>query len=235
MLTVVIPTYQERGNVEPLCRRLEEARARLGEPLEVLMVDDRSEDGTAAHAGQLLFQTGLGRVIERDGVRDLSQAVLEGLRQARGDLIGVMDADLSHPPELLSSLVGAIRSGCDIAVASRYVPGGGVANWPWLRRGLSRLANGLARPLTRVHDATSGYFVGRASVLRAARAQPEGFKILLELLATTRQLRVVEVPYRFQDRRVGASKLAFRPLWLYLKQLGRLYGRRLHLCASACR
>jgi dolichol-phosphate mannosyltransferase len=176
MLSVVIPTYNERTSVEELLQRLAAVRPRLSEALEVVMVDDRSADATADVAEALLSREALGRVIRRTGRRDLAQAVVEGIRHARGDLIAVMDADLSHPPELLPALVEAVRSGCELAIASRYVSGGGIANWPWSRRTLSRIANLLTRSLVPVADATSGYFVGEAHRLKAILLHPAPWK-----------------------------------------------------------
>ena len=223
MLSLVIPTYRERENLEPLLTRLKAVRAVLSEPIEVLIVDDQSPDGTAQHAQRLLSQSGLGRVVEHHGKRDLGLAVREGVRHARGDLIGFMDADLSHPPELLPTLVAAVRSGNEVAIASRYVKGGGIANWPWSRRVLSRLANRLTEPLVHVADATSGYFVCRASVLNASEWHPKGYKVLLELLARGCLHETQEVPYYFRDRQRGVSKLGMRTLALYSRQLVALY------------
>ena len=227
MLSVIIPTYRERQNLEPLLSRLHAVRTSLSEPLEVLIVDGGSDDGTAAHARTLLSPLALGRVIERDGRADLAQAVLHGVREARGDLIGVMDADLSHPPELLAALVRAVRSGSEVAIASRYVRGGRAVGWPWSRRILSRAGNLLARPLVPVRDATSGYFVADAALLRSLTHQARGFKVLLEFLVQARVQRIQEVPYEFIERAHGTSKLSPRVLWLYLRQLGRLYRGRL--------
>ena len=137
-----------------------------------------------------------------------------------------MDADLSHPPELLPELVAPIRAGQDMTVASRYVPGGGIRDWPWSRRLLSWLGTTLVRPLVPVADATSGYFAARAELLKRLTRPPRGFKILLEILVQLRVRRVREVPYVFTDRRHGASKLKGRVLWWYLGQVLRLYGMR---------
>lgn len=223
MVSVIIPTYNERPNLEPLLSRLAAVRKALGEPLEIIVVDDASPDGTADVAERFLAQWSLGRVVRRQGRRDLAGAVLDGVREARGDLLGVMDADLSHPPERLPELVRAVRNGCDLAVASRYVAGGGVQGWRWHRRWLSHAANVLVQPLTRVRDATSGYFVCEADMIRKTEWQLVGFKILLELLASGRARQIREIPYLFSDRRAGSSKLGARPMWCYARQLIRLY------------
>ncbi|PIQ83292.1 MAG: hypothetical protein COV75_08310, partial [Candidatus Omnitrophica bacterium CG11_big_fil_rev_8_21_14_0_20_63_9] len=155
MLSVIVPTYNERENVEPLVRRLLAVRALLREPLEVLIADSASPDGTARAADGLLRPEQLGRALVISGPSNLCRAVTEGVRQAQGDLVAVMDADLSHPPELLPALVAAVRHGAEIAIASRYVAGGGIAKWPRTRRSLSWMGNLMARPLVGVRDATS--------------------------------------------------------------------------------
>ncbi len=226
MVTIIIPSYNERANMPPLLERLEAVRPQLAEPLEVLVVDGGSPDGTAREAQRLLGARGGGRVIVLPGCRDLSAAVARGAQEASGDALGVMDADLSHPPELLVQMLPALRSGADVVVASRYVAGGGVADWPWLRRLLSRMANGLARPLVPIADATSGYFLCRSELLRGTAASSRGFKILLELLATTRVRQVREIPYVFTDRARGRSKLGWKVTGWYVLQLMRLYGSR---------
>lgn len=224
MLSVILPTYEERENLAVLLPRLGEVGAQLGEPLEALVVDGGSQDGTAAYARELVGRVVPGRVIEHtEG--GLMQAVREGIQAATGDLIAVMDADASHPPELLPVLVRAVRSGAQVAIASRYVPGGRIVGWPWSRRILSRLGTLLARPLVDVADATSGYFVVEARFVKPLTLRADGFKVLLQLLAEAPITRVHEVPYEFRNRLAGSSKLSPQVLWAYARQLARLYAR----------
>jgi dolichol-phosphate mannosyltransferase len=231
MLSLIIPTDCERENIERLLERVEAIRPSLGEPMEILVVDNRSADGTADAARRFLDRIGQGRVIESLRKVDLAHAVVEGIHEARGELLGVMDADLSHPPELLPALVRAVRSGSRIAIASRYVPGGGIARSPAARRIASRVANLLARPLVSVADATSGFFVCRTDLVRSLGLQPQGFKILLEILVAGCVHDVREIPYVFTDRVRGRSKLRGRIVWRYLVQLTQLYDyRRRHPC-----
>ena len=223
MVTLVIPTSCECENIGRLLGRLAAVRSSLGERLEVLVVDSGSEDGTVTRARDVLSREQLGRVIEQPSGCSLAQAVREGIRQAMGELIGVMDADLSHPPELLPALVGVVRSGHEVAIASRYVAGAVALNWPWRRRVLSRLGNLLARPLVPAADATSGYFVCQAQLVKSLALETQGFKILLEILVKGCVHHVQELPYTFTDRVRGSSKLTGRELWRYLSQLARLY------------
>jgi dolichol-phosphate mannosyltransferase len=226
MISIIVPTYRERQALDALLPRLVAVHRTLPESAEVLIVDDASDDGTAELADEILGRERMGRAIRRTGPRDLCAAIIEGSRQAHGDVLAVMDADLSHPPELLPTLLAAVRAGSDIAVASRYVPGGRVEGWPWRRRLLSRTGVLLARPLTRVSDPTSGYFACRAPLLQSLTPTPGGFKVLLELLAHAPRSVVREVPYVFQDRRAGSSKLSPTVGWRYLLQVGRLYRLR---------
>jgi dolichol-phosphate mannosyltransferase len=232
MLTVIVPTYRERENMAPLLTRLAVVRDGLAEPMEVLVVDNGSEDGTAAEAHRWLTDFRLGRVIACGPDRDLVQAVSDGLAHAAGELIAVMDADLSHPPELLPSLAAAVRGGAELAIASRYAPGGGVANWPASRRALSRVGSWVARPLLGVADGTSGCFLGMARTLRTAPLQARGFKLLPDILVRGHVHRVHEVPYTFTDRVHGQSKLRGRVIVQYAWQLIRLH---LHRLTNPCR
>jgi dolichol-phosphate mannosyltransferase len=207
-LSVVVPTYEERGNVAALVGRLSAA---LGdEDWELVVVDDDSPDGTA----EVLRALGHPRVrVEvRVGRRGLASAVIEGVGLARGDLVAVMDADLQHDPRLLPPLVAAVRGGAgDVAVASRFVPGGDAPGLGQLRLWGSVVASALVRWVTglRVADPFSGCFVMRREDFRAAvpRLTGLGFKILLDLLlAHDGRLRVVELPARLDARLAGASK-----------------------------
>ncbi|MEL9991660.1 MAG: glycosyltransferase family 2 protein [Thermoproteus sp.] len=227
MISVVVPTYNEVENIGPLVERLDVAFS--GTPYEVVVVDDSSPDGTAEAAGELARRYPV-RVLVRPGRFGLSSAVVFGARAARGDVVVVMDADLQHPPELAPILARAVREGeADLAVATRYGRGGGVAGWPAYRRLISRGATLLARlvlPEARaLSDPESGFFAVRRSCLASVR--PTGlYKILLDVLVQCRPERVVEVPYVFRPRRAGKSKLGVRHMADYLAQLMRLSGWR---------
>jgi|GEM_PF-178462 len=229
MLSVIAPTYNECDNVAELIARVLAAFERIAEPAELLVVDDASPDGTAAAVRRCAVEHGAVarvRVIERGGARGLARAVLAGFAQARGDVLVVIDADLSHPPELLPDLLAAVRGGADMALGSRYVRGGGTRGWPASRRWLSRAACLLARGITPVRDATSGYFAVRRSALDDLEVRPRGYKIALELLALLRGRRIVEIPFTFTDRRRGHSKLGGAVMTAYLVQLATLYRQR---------
>ena len=148
-------------------------------------------------------------MIHRAGKLGLGSAVLEGFAIAQTDVVGVMDGDLSHPPELLPRLFRTIEEGnFDLAVGSRYVPGGGTANFPIGRWLLSRAGCWLARPLTPVRDAMSGFFLIRRRHLDGFQTSVKGFKIGLELFVRSQPTRLAEVGYMFVGRSIGESKMS---------------------------
>jgi dolichol-phosphate mannosyltransferase len=235
MLSVIVPTYNERGALPELADRLTATFQQGGLDAEIIIVDDASPDGTAALAEDLADRYPV-RVLRRPGKLGLASAVLDGLKLAQGDLIAVMDADLSHPPEALLAMVRAIdEGGADLAVGSRYVPSGGMEDWPWSRQIVSKVANLLTLGLTPVHDATSGFFVVRRTALQGVRLNPIGFKIGLEVIARARYQRCVEVPYTFTDRKHGFSKFTRREVVSFLQQLAILYGEKCRLRPSLSR
>ncbi len=227
MLSVIVPTYNERGAIAELLARLAVTCAAGGLEAEIIIVDDASPDGTADVVEALADRYPV-RVLRRPAKLGLASAVVDGMALARGDLLAVMDADLSHPPEALLAMVRAIEEGgAELAVGSRYVPGGGMEDWPWSRQLVSKVANLLTIGLTRVHDATSGFFVVRREALEGVVLNPIGFKIGLEVIARARYSRCVEVPYVFTDRKHGFSKFTRREVFAFLKQLAILYGEKL--------
>ncbi|HXW07236.1 MAG TPA: polyprenol monophosphomannose synthase [Vicinamibacterales bacterium] len=224
---MVVPTYNERERLTELTRALFAACAVHGVQLELVIVDDNSPDGTGAIADQLTAEHSV-QVIHRPGKLGLGSAVVAGFSIARADVVGVMDADFSHPPSLVPRLLATLAATrADMAIASRYIPGGSTPAWPMRRRLLSRVACLLARPLSPVRDAASGFFLIRGDIARKARIKAGGFKICLELLVREWPTRVVEVPYRFDDREAGESKMSFREAAGYLVQLWNLYRLRL--------
>jgi dolichol-phosphate mannosyltransferase len=225
-LTVVIPTYNERERLGELVDALFAACRAEGVRLELVVVDDNSPDGTGAVADALARDRPI-RVIHRAGKLGLGTAVVAGFEVASAPVVGVMDADFSHPPALVPKLLAAQRAtGADLVVASRYVPGGSTPDWPLKRRMLSRIACLLARPLSPVRDAASGFFVLRRETTHGVAIKAGGFKICLELIVRAWPRHLVEVPYRFDDREAGESKMSTREAVGYILQLRELYGER---------
>jgi dolichol-phosphate mannosyltransferase len=226
-LSMIVPTYNERERIAELVRAVLDACQAHGVAVEMVIVDDNSPDGTGAVADDLA-RTLPVRVVHRSGKLGLGTAVVAGFEVASAAIVGVMDADFSHPPALVPRLLAVLdRTRADIVIGSRYIPGGSTPNWPFWRRVLSRSACMAARPLSPVRDAASGFFLLRKEVTRDVAIQAGGFKICLELLMRAWPRRLVEVPYRFEDREQGQSKMSFREAAGYLVQLRDLYMLRL--------
>lgn len=225
-VSIIVPTYREEANLRPLAARIGEVMESAGRSYEMLIVDDDSGDGTDATAGALATRYPV-RLITRTGARDLSLAVVEGLRQARGPLLVVMDADLSHPPETIPRLIEALETPpTDFVIGSRYVPGGRTQEgWGVFRRVNSWTATLLCRPLVgRVADPMAGFFALRRETFeRADPLDPIGYKIGLELMCRCHCRHVVEVPIVFANRTCGRSKLDLDQQTRYLVHLSRLY------------
>jgi dolichol-phosphate mannosyltransferase len=222
-VSIVVPTYNERGRLADLVSTLSAELERHAIAGELVIVDDNSPDGTGALADELAARYP-ARVVHRPGKLGLGTAVIDGFAAAASPVCGVMDADLSHPVALLPRMLDAIaRGGADFVIGSRYIPGGGTLHWPAGRLLMSRFACALARPVTPVRDATSGFFLLRREVAEGVRIQAGGFKICLELLVRGRATSVVEVPYVFVGRTVGESKMNLREATGYVRQLFDLF------------
>ena len=222
-LTLVVPTYNESANITLLVEKIAEALSNY--KYEILFIDDNSRDGTADVIDSLKKDYPV-RVIVRRDEKGLASAVVRGFENAANETIVVMDADLQHPPAIIPSLINAINQGADIAVASRYVPGGGCADWSGLRKLISRGAIFLAwlvLPAARkVKDPMSGFFALKRSVIEGKKLDPIGYKILLETLVLGSYRKVTEVPFEFQLREQGESKLNLNQEYEYLRHLARL-------------
>jgi len=224
-VSVILPTYQERASLELLYPAL--ARALAGLPAEIVVVDDGSPDGTAAYARTLQDPVPTV-VVERSGKLGLSSAVIAGFEKARGETIVVMDADGSHPPDAVPTLVQAVaQGGAEFALGSRKVPGGSAPGFTRVRRLISGGATLLARPLVAVKDPMSGFIAFRRSILARGTLAPLGYKIGLEILVKCRPKPVIEVPIVFRPRAAGESKLGRGEIGQYVRHVARLYGWRL--------
>ena len=221
-VSIVVPTYREAESLPHLIDRIAKLRSETALDVELLVMDDDSRDGTAELMAARAEPWARLTVRTRD--RGLSAAVIEGLRSACGEVLVAMDADLSHPPERIPAMIGALESGFDFVVGSRYVEGGTTADdWGFLRWLNSRIATALARPFTSIRDPMSGFFaLRRATFERAAALDPVGYKIALELIVKCHCLRVGEIPIHFENRRYGESKLTLREQLRYLQHLRRL-------------
>jgi dolichol-phosphate mannosyltransferase len=228
--SIVVPTYNEAGGIERLVRTVAGIFKQSGLDGEIVVVDDNSPDGTGAIVDRLEAEGLPVRCLHRPGKLGLSSGVIDGWKFARPEsvAVGAMDADFSHDATILPRMVNALATGgYGLAIGSRYVPGGGIENWPKRRIITSRVAIALAQPLTPIKDITSGYFLVTRAALDGVELDPIGFKIGLEVIAKARYGRALEVPYVFTDRIAGESKLNQSEIFNYLKQLGRIYRARL--------
>ena len=223
VLSIIVPTYNERDRLPELVSAIFDAYASARLDGELIIVDDNSPDRTGALAEELAQKYRI-KVVHRAGKLGLGTAVIEGFAAAGAPVVGVIDADMSHPPMLLPRMFAIMqRLGADAVVGSRYIPGGGTRNWPITRLIMSRLACVMARRLTHVRDATSGFFLIRKDLAAGVRIAAGGFKICLELLVRGGPARVVEVPYEFVGRTVGESKMNLKEALGYLEQLRDLH------------
>jgi len=222
--SLVVPTYNEAGGIERLITTLDEIFKKNNLDGEIIVVDDNSPDGTGAIVDRLAESYPV-RCLHRPGKLGLSSGVIDGWAFARpeSEAVGAMDADFSHDANIVPRMVKALEDGYGLAIGSRYVPGGGIENWPLKRKITSLVAIALAKPLTPVRDITSGFFLIKRDALTGVELDPIGFKIGLEVIAKANYGRVIEIPYVFTDRIVGESKLNQKEIVNYLRQLGRIY------------
>ena len=227
-LSLIVPTYNESGNIEKiiyiLSRILNEA---LPNNYELIIVDDNSPDRTWEIAQALVSEYPHLRVMRRQAERGLSTAVIRGWQAAEGEVLGVIDGDLQHPPEILLKLLTAIDKGADLAVASRHIDEGGVSDWSIVRRFLSRGAQILGliilpKAISRVSDPMSGYFMVRRSAIAGKLMNPLGYKILIEVLGRGDIEQIAEAGYVFQEREEGESKVTWKQYQEYIHHLLRL-------------
>jgi dolichol-phosphate mannosyltransferase len=227
-LSVILPTYDESKNIREMISRLTHTldNAFPGD-YEIIVVDDNSPDRTWELAQSLTGEYPRLRVMRRQTERGLSTAVIRGWQASRGELLAVIDADLQHPPEVTVGLAREMARGADIAVASRHVEGGGVSDWSILRRILSRAAQVIGLLILpgvvgKVSDPMSGFFMLRRTAIQGIELNPLGYKILIEVLGRGRFRWIGEVPYVFQERIRGESKVTGRVYVDYFRHLLRL-------------
>lgn len=229
-LGLVIPTLREAENVRGLLAHVRSVLDPLDAPCEIIIVDDDSRDGTEEIVSAIAAQDPRVRLLVRRGERGLSGAILYGWERSDATILGVMDADLQHPPELLPRLFDAIGDGADLAIASRYTEGGELGKWNPLRKLFSVAAIWVTWPLqaghARAKDPMSGFFMVRRRCLRQAVFQKAGFKLLLEVLVRGRIETVTEIPFAFGLRSKGSSKAGMRVGWDYARLLARLYAAK---------
>ncbi|MBR6452788.1 MAG: polyprenol monophosphomannose synthase [Lachnospiraceae bacterium] len=225
-VSIVVPTFNEKDNVGNLVNQIDYALR--GISYEVVFVDD-STDETPEMIEKVMKENANVRMEHRTKEKGLATAVLRGFSLSEGDYIAVMDADLQHPPTILRSMYAVMESGADFCVPSRFIPGGsdgGLGPYRKLVSGVARYIGKILLPcLRKITDPTSGLFMFRREVIKDADMRPIGWKILVEVLATGTYRTVVEIPYRFQARPAGESKLSSKVTMEYLMQIRDLMTR----------
>ena len=229
-VSIIIPTYNESQNILKILKSIGDILPK-NILAEAIVVDDNSPDGTGKIVENYLkeFKKITGYtidVIHRTAKKGLSSAILNGIQQASGDTIVVMDSDFSHPPQIIPRMLDALRKyRCDIVIASRYVKGGKISGWPLKRKLLSKLATVIAKKGLGVStlDPMSGFFAFKRPIIKGLKFDAIGFKMLLEILVKTKGVSVREIPYTFTDRQFGSSKVTLSTAIDYAKSVLRLY------------
>lgn len=220
-VSIILPTLNERGSLPILFNEIEAALEQVDHPVEVLVVDDGSTDGTREYVqsvsnNQFSFSH---RLITRDE-RGLAMAVIRGFAEAESDSLIVMDADQSHPPALLPKMIEALASDVDLVLPSRYMPGGGSEDWTFARKLISRTATLMARTVgVKASDPMSGFFGINRRVIEHVTLSPIGYKILLEILVKGTYQSTSELAYTFRNRSQGKSKMTKKVMLEYITHL----------------
>jgi dolichol-phosphate mannosyltransferase len=230
-VSIIVPTLNEEDNIEPLVAQITACGVAFR---EIVFVDDHSTDTTREKVRGVAGTRPI-RLLEQNGADvGLAGAIMAGARAAEGEIVLVMDADLSHPPDRIKDLVAPLLAGtADLVVGSRYVKGGSTPGWPIWRRVVSRAGAALAYPLTGLHDSMGGFFaIGRSRLLELA-PRTSGFKIVFETMVRARgTLRVREIPIVFRERVYGKSKMSFGvAVRFFFRWLHAMFE---HLAASRC-
>ena len=232
-LALAIPTLREAENIRKVIDHARSVLDPIGICYEIIVVDDDSRDGTEEIVSSISREDPRVRILVRKGQRGLSGAVLYGWQNTDAVILGVMDADLQHPPDLLPRLVASVRGGHDLVIGSRYIAGGTMNDWNPVRKLISAAAIWVTWPIqrrgARAKDPMSGFFLVRRECIERIPFQPTGFKLLLEILVRGRVRSVEEIPFSFGLRHHGASKASVKVAVDYAKLLARLYASRLHL------
>ncbi len=227
-LSLILPTFNESQNIQSAIQQVANTlRDVNGLRFEIIVVDDNSPDLTYQLALDQSLNVPEVRVIRRTTESGLATAVIRGWQAARGDILGVMDADLQHPPAVLAELIRAVLGGADLAVASRHVEKGGVSDWSLIRRIISRTAQLIGLILLpevvgRVSDPMSGYFMLHRRVIAGKHLNPTGYKILIEVMALGNVGTLSEIGYVFRERQEGQSKVSASVYLQYVQHLLRL-------------
>jgi dolichol-phosphate mannosyltransferase len=229
-ISIIIPTYNESQNIIKILKLVKENLPR-NVIAQTIVVDDNSPDGTGKIVEDYLrnFKKKTDytvEIIHRKAKDGLGSAILRGIQQAKGDTIVVMDSDFSHPPQIIPKLIDSIKKyQYDIVVASRYIKGGKIQGWSLKRKLMSKFATLIAKKGLGINtkDPMSGFFAFKRNIIKELNIDAIGYKILLEILVKTKGVNIKEIPYTFQDRELGSSKLGIKTIVDYYKSVWKLY------------
>ncbi len=219
-LSLVIPTYNEEKNIQKLIKKIQKEFKENKINGEIIIVDDNSPDKTGIILDSLKRKQKNLKIIHRKEKMGLSSAILEGWKAADGEILGVMDADLSHPPEKIKELFKTIENGAvDFVVGSRYVKNGKINGWSFKRKLISKSATLLARTCTKIKDPMSGFFMIKKECIEREKINSKGFKILLEIITKANYKKIKEIPIIFTNRVEGKSKIRASEIFYYFQNL----------------
>jgi len=229
-VSIIIPTYNESHNIIGILKSIRENIPK-GIYTETIVVDDNSPDGTAKIVEDYIssikkIAENTIDVIHRKAKNGLASAILNGIQNAKGETIVVMDSDFSHPPQIIPKMIEAFKQyQCDIVVASRYITGGNIKGWTIKRKLMSKIATVIAKKGlgVKIKDPMSGFFAFKKNIIKELNFDALGYKFLLEILVKTKGINVKEIPYTFENRKLGSSKLDSSTIIDYFKSVWKLY------------
>jgi len=229
-ISIIIPTYNESQNILHILKSIKDNLPK-NFVTQAIVVDDNSPDGTGKLVEDYLknikkMANYTIEIIHRKAKDGLGSAILKGIQHAKGDTIVVMDSDFSHPPQIIPKLIESIKKyQYDIAVASRYIKGGKIQGWSFKRKTMSKFATLIAKKGLGIDtkDPMSGFFAFKRNIIKGLNIDAIGYKFLLEILVKTKDVNIKEIPYTFQDREFGSSKVSFKTIFDYFRSVWKLY------------
>lgn len=229
-ISIILPTYNESQNIVNILKLIRENIPK-GISTETIVVDDNSPDGTGEIVDDYIsnikkIAENTIDIIHRKAKNGLSSAILNGIQNAKGETIVIMDSDFSHPPQIIPKMIDAFKQyQCDLVVASRYITGGNIQGWTTKRKLMSKIATVIAKKGLGVNtkDPMSGFFAFKKNIIKELNFDAIGYKFLLELLVKTKGIQIKEIPYTFENRKFGSSKLDTSIVIDYFKSVWKLY------------
>jgi len=229
-VSIILPTYNESQNIVGILKSICENIPK-GIYTETIVVDDNSPDGTGKIVEDYIssikkIAENTIDVIHRKAKNGLSSAILNGIQNAKGETIVVMDSDFSHPPQIIPKMIQALKQyQCDLVVASRYITGGNIQGWTNKRKLMSKIATMIAKKGlgVKTKDPMSGFFAFKKNIIKELNFDAIGYKFLLEILVKTKGINIKEIPYTFENRKFGSSKLDSSTIIDYFKSVWKLY------------